>query len=173
MMRVGEMGVGGATTEDDLEDTKEQVEKDIAFLSELKKSCATKTTEFEAVKKTQAEEMVALSDTIKVLSDDDALELFKKTLPSAAASFMQIAESAATVKARALAVLRATPRRGHRVELDLIALALAGKQAGFEKVIGMIDEMVVSLKAEQADDDAKVAYCGKEFDKAEDKKKAT
>jgi predicted nucleic acid-binding Zn-ribbon protein len=55
--------------------------------------------------------------------------------------------------------------------LDLIALALHGKQAGFEKVIGMIDEMAANLKKEQADDDSKVAYCTKEFDEADDKKK--
>merc|ERR1719172_439692 len=35
----------------------------------------------------------------------------------------------------------------------------------------MIDEMVATLKTEQADDDAKKEYCAKEFDLADDKKK--
>merc|ERR1719506_358308 len=35
----------------------------------------------------------------------------------------------------------------------------------------MIEEMVVTLKTEQADDDAKKEYCAKEFDLADDKKK--
>jgi chromosome segregation ATPase len=35
----------------------------------------------------------------------------------------------------------------------------------------MIDEMAGNLKKEQADDDEKMAYCGKEFDESEDKKK--
>merc|ERR1719378_375647 len=36
----------------------------------------------------------------------------------------------------------------------------------------MIDEMVGSLKKEQADDDDKKAYCAAEFDKSDDKKKS-
>merc|ERR1719502_1059269 len=40
------------------------------------------------------------------------------------------------------------------------------------QVIGMIDEMVATLKQEQIDDDKKKEYCNKEFDTADDKKKA-
>merc|ERR1712113_952687 len=56
-------------------------------------------------------------------------------------------------------------------QLDLIELALNGKQKGFDKVIGMIDEMVANLKKEQEDDDAKKAYCEKSLDTTDDKKK--
>jgi len=91
------------------------------------------------------------------LNDDDALELFKKTLPSAS-SLLQLTESAESVHKRALeAITEAAKRvRSHsQPQLDLIALALRGKSQGFEKVIGMIDEMVANLKKEQADDEAK------------------
>merc|ERR1719253_2294027 len=43
---------------------------------------------------------------------------------------------------------------------------------GFEKVIKMIDEMVTTLKTEQTDDDNKKAYCAKQFDESDDKKKS-
>jgi chromosome segregation ATPase len=59
----------------------------------------------------------------------------------------------------------------HSVHLDFISLAIQGKKIGFEKVISMIDEMMATLKTEQADDDAKKEYCAKEFDLADDKKK--
>ena len=36
----------------------------------------------------RAQEAVALAETIKILNDDDALDLFKKTLPSP--SFLQL-----------------------------------------------------------------------------------
>jgi len=52
-----------------------------------------------------------------------------------------------------------------------IEYALSGKKIGFDKVIAMIDEMVATLKSEQADDDSKKEYCESELDKAEDKKK--
>merc|ERR1719247_3385663 len=42
---------------------------------------------------------------------------------------------------------------------------------GFEKIIKMIDDLVVDLKAEQGVDNDKKAYCLAELDKAEDKKK--
>jgi peptidoglycan hydrolase CwlO-like protein len=56
--------------------------------------------------------------------------------------------------------------------LDFIAMAIQGKQMGFEKVIKMIDEMVATLKTEQTDDDNKKEYCAKHFDEADDKKKS-
>ena len=40
----------------------------------------------------------------------------------------------------------------HMPQFDLIELALHGKQKGFDKVIGMIDEMSANLKKEQGDD---------------------
>jgi len=49
---------------------------------------------------------------------------------------------------------------------------LHGKKIGFEKVIGMIDAMVGTLKQEQLDDDAKKEQCGAELDSADDKKKS-
>merc|ERR1712125_255065 len=94
--------------------------------------CDKKTAEWEASKKTRAEELLALAETIKVLNDDDALELFKKTLPSAAASLVQMKVSRASTKAQALALLRRV--RGAHPELDFITLALDGKEIGFEKV---------------------------------------
>merc|ERR1719174_2784518 len=55
--------------------------------------------------------------------------------------------------------------------LDLIELAMHGGKMGFEKIIKMIDNLVVELKAEQGLDSDKKSYCEAEFDKAEDKKK--
>jgi septal ring factor EnvC (AmiA/AmiB activator) len=173
MTRSGELGVTVTEVANEIEDTEEALAEDTKFLAELEKNCATKTAEWEVIKATRAEEMVALADTIKVLNDDDALELFKKTLPSASASFVQITESSASMRKRALAVLRGRTRqaRQQRPALDLIELALQGKQMGFEKVISMIDEMVVNLHKEQEGDDSLKAYCDKEFDESDDKKK--
>merc|ERR1719378_270998 len=80
--RVGQLGVKIAQMENDLEDTKEGLAEDKKFLANLDKNCELKKKEWDEYKKMQAQEMVALADTIKILNDDDALELFKKTLPS-------------------------------------------------------------------------------------------
>merc|ERR1719412_1403865 len=89
--RVGELGLSIVQMKNDLSDTEASLLEDKKFLADLEKGCSTKTGEFEEAQKTRAEELVALAETIKILNDDDALELFKKTLPSAAASsFLQL-----------------------------------------------------------------------------------
>jgi len=170
LTRKGDLGVELAGGLNEIEDTQISVAEDEKFLAELEAGCATKEKEWAEVCKIRQEELVALAETIKILNDDDALELFKKTLPSAA-SLLQLTEGTASLRKRALLVIQEAARKGPHSQLDLIALALNGKSQGFEKVIGMIDEMVGNLKKEQADDEAKKEYCEKEFDSSEDKKK--
>merc|ERR1719293_368454 len=178
--QIGELGVAIVTMNQDLAVTQETLAEDKAFLADLSKSCATKTSEWEARSKTRAEELLALADTIKVLNDDDALELFKKTLPSSSSSssLLQMS-SAAQRQLEALSAIRSS-MRGATVQdkpgLELLALALTGKKAaasgGFDKVVQMIDNMVGILKTEQDDDDHKKEYCALQFDTSDDKKKA-
>jgi hypothetical protein len=174
LTRKGELGVELAGGLNELEDTKISLAEDEKFLAELEAGCATKEEEWAAVCKMRQEELVALAETIKILNDDDALELFKKTLPSAA-SLLQVAESTQSLRKRALLAIKEAAKKGSSLraqpQLDLIALALNGKTAGFEKVIKMIDEMVANLKQEQSDDEAKKDYCDKELDTSEDTKK--
>merc|ERR1719335_767845 len=172
LVRVGELGVSIAQMKNDLEDTQETLAEDTKFLADLGKTCAAKTKEWEARCKSRSEELLALADTIKILNDDDALELFKKTLPSA--SFLQLQVTQSQLRTRALQMIKSTQQgRGHKksLSLDFIALALRGKKVGFEKVIKLMDEMVVTLKKEQVDDDAKKEYCLTELDLADDKKR--
>merc|ERR1719453_79143 len=154
--RVGELGVSIVQMKGDLSDSEEALIADTKFLAELKKSCATKEAEWAVIVKSRSEEMLALADTIKILNDDDALEMFKKTLPGSSASFVQEAVSAKASKQHALALLEAArgSKKSVRQKIDFIMLALRGKTAGFEKVI-KLDEMVALLNEEQLDDDHK------------------
>jgi len=113
-----------------------------------------------------------LADTIKILNDDDALELFKKTLPGAS-SFLQVQVSTDSMRQQALSLLQSFKgsKKGDRQRLDFIMLAVRGKKVGFDKIIKMIDDMVALLKEEQVDDDAKKEYCEMSLDTADDKKK--
>jgi hypothetical protein len=171
LTRIGDLGVEIAQMKNDVGDTQEALIEDKKFLANLEENCEKKKAEWEVIVKTRAEELAALADTIKVLNDDDALELFKKTLPSAS-SFMQIEVSARNLRARALTELeQVMQKKPKNAQLEMLSLALHGKKIGFEKVIKMIDDMVATLKVEQADDDSKKEYCGKELDSADDKKK--
>jgi len=169
--RVGQTGLDIVEMKEDLDDTSKSLAEDKKFLAELLKGCSTKQAEWDERCKVRADELLALGDTIKILNDDDALDLFKKTLPSA--SFLQTQTTSLAMKKRALAVLQLAQTRNNRPELDFIALALRERNQGpFDKVIGMIDEMVAILAEEQTADDDKKAYCEAELDKTEDEKKA-
>merc|ERR1719311_515727 len=89
MVRLGNLQVQIVEMKEDLDDTQKQLLEDKKFLADLGKNCALKTKEHEENTKLRSQELVALADTIKVLNDDDALELFKKTLPGASA-FVQV-----------------------------------------------------------------------------------
>jgi chromosome segregation ATPase len=181
--RTGELAVAIVQMKADLSDTQQALEEDKQFLADMDKNCATKTAEHEENMKMRAQELVALADTIKVLNDDDALELFKKTLPSSASSsFVQLEATKREKQQKALYKIReaqsqegeggAFKRPGHgRPGLDFIALLLQGKKVDFSKVITMIDNMVSQLKTEQVDDDNKIEYCNHQLDHNEDKKK--
>merc|ERR1719201_3110036 len=167
MTRVGDLAVKTAEFENDLEDTKEDLAESKKFLADLDVNCENKKKEWAEYKKMQAQELLALADTIKVLNDDDALELFKKTLPSGASSFLQIQVTDRSQRSKALEALRESkdPR------VDLLAVALRGGKVGFGKIIKLIDELVVTLKKEQESDTEKKEWCEAEIDKTEDNKK--
>jgi len=171
--RVGQLGVDIAEMKIDLEDTQGALAEDSKFLKDMDSTCAAKTVEWEAITKARGEELVAISETIKILNDDDALELFKKTLPSP--SFVQELQNSAALRQKALGIVQdfrhSGSQRTNRLPLDLISVALTGKKVNFEKVIKLIDNMVKILGEEQTEDDVKKQYCEKQFDASEDKKK--
>merc|ERR1719267_505971 len=102
MVRLGNLQVELVEMKEDLDDTSKALLEDKKFLGDLKKNCATKAEENAANQKLRSEELLALADTIKILNDDDALELFKKTLPSASA-FVQLEATVADQRRQALA----------------------------------------------------------------------
>merc|ERR1719420_398097 len=169
LKRIGELGVKIAMLKNDLEDTIEGLADNKKFLADLDKNCELKKQQWALYQKSMAEELKALADVIAILNNDDALELFKKTLPSAA-SLLQTKVSSEVVRKRALTALASVPR--HDSRLEFLVLALHGKKIGLDGIIKMIDDLITVLAKDQADDDAKKEYCTAELDKSDDSKKA-
>merc|ERR1719410_454410 len=166
--RAAEVGLEIVEMEEDLDDSSKTLLEDKKFLSELEKDCGTKEEEWNKRCKIRAEELLAIGDTIKILNDDDALDLFKKTLPSP--SLLQTQTTSGAVKTRVWTILK---RSRSDTRVGLIALALRStSQNVFDKVIGMIDEMVGLWQEEQVQDDKKKEFCEAELDKTEDKQKS-
>merc|ERR1719440_2419435 len=88
LVRLGEAGVELVNLKEDLDDTATSLGEDKKFLADLEKNCELKKKEWAERCKMRQMEITGLAETIKILNDDDALELFKKTVPSA--SLLQV-----------------------------------------------------------------------------------
>merc|ERR1719498_1424734 len=131
--RVGTLAVDIVNAKNDLSDTQDALAEDSNFLIELKTTCAEQAKLYDQIKKMRAEEISAVGATIKILNDDDALDLFKKTLPSPGDSLLQVSATTST-RARAGMLLSEAASANFRLagkespELQLVQLALKGKK---------------------------------------------
>merc|ERR1719321_2212617 len=81
--RSGEVAVSVVQTKDSLEDTTVELADVEKFIQQLATECATKEKEWAERQKIRAVEVKAISEAISILNDDDALDVFKKAVPSA------------------------------------------------------------------------------------------
>jgi len=171
-MRVGDLAVSVAQGKADLEDTQGAVAEDEKLKANLASSCKTKSAEWDERSKLRAQEVEAISETIEMLNGDDALELFKKTLPSPAA-FLQVSTTMRRQQRRAAAaVLRSLLARSPAHSLDLRMMLLQSHTGGFGQVTKMIDGMIEGHHADQAEDDSKRDFCNAELLKTASEEKA-
>mmetsp|Transcript_44643 Transcript_44643/g.95260 ORF Transcript_44643/g.95260 Transcript_44643/m.95260 type:complete len:700 (-) Transcript_44643:40-2139(-) len=166
MKKSGEYAVGIVTMKGNKEDTEDALASDEGYLTELEKGCEDTMKDYELVKQSRSEELAAVADTINILNDDDALDLFKKALPTPE-SFLQMDATSKQLRSQAAAIIR---KSGRNPRLDLITMALQSKKTSFDKVVKMVDDMVDALHKEQSDDDSKKDYCHKELHNAEQTK---
>merc|ERR1719298_336136 len=172
--RTGEVAVAVVQDKADLEKTTKAVEEDTDFKRNLAGACATKQKEWDARCKLRAEEVAAISETIEMLNGDDALELFKKTMPSAAALIQTSTATRSQMRrAKSLIEKAMMTDKAHTVNRHLILAALKSGTGGFEKVNTMIDGMNEVLEGEQVQDDKQDVWCLAELDKAKEEAKAT
>merc|ERR1719327_636373 len=107
MSRAGEIAVAVVQSQDALEDAKEEAADNTKFLATLEKDCATKTKDQAERDQLRSMEVAAISDAISILNDDDALDVFKKALPSSfvQTNFLQRSDSKASRSHKAQAIL--------------------------------------------------------------------
>jgi len=172
-VRSGELAVSVVEAKNDLKDTGADLEETQKFLANLSVQCDEKAKEWDERTKTRNEELMAISEAIKILNDDDALDIFKKTLPSPGAPANVLLQTGRHHRSvvQAYALLHASARTTKNPALSLLAGLLKQGNVDFSKVIKMIDDMSAHLEKEQKDDDKQRAWCNKEFDTSDDTKK--
>merc|ERR1719355_74575 len=107
--RAGELAVSVVQTKDALEDTAAEAAETEKSIAQLDAQCATKEKEWAERCKMRTMEVEAISEAIGILNDDDALDVFKKAVPSAlvqgSVGFLQRADGKASRAHKAQAIL--------------------------------------------------------------------
>jgi len=152
-----------AQAKQDIEDTKASLSADEQFLMMLKEKCSMTDSQWEERQKTRQLEMEAVSKALSVLSSDDAHDLFTKTFNP---SFVQTVQSANSVRRNeASKVLKAVSSKFNNPRLATLAEAV--QLDAFTRVKKAIDDMVVQLQKEKADEIKHKDFCTDEFNSNE------
>merc|ERR1719379_544205 len=166
-----------AKAEGELEVTSKDLANDVKELSDLHEDCMTTAQTFEAEVRSRAEELKALAEAKKVISENTGgAESLSYGLSQE--SFLQLSSGMDLAHFEAVRFVRDLGMRENAPALTQLANRMAtamrfggASQDIFAKVKGLIADMIERLEKE-ADADAKhKAYCDKELAYA-DKKKA-
>ena len=140
------------------------VDADQKFMLTLEKDCKEEEVAYQERLKVRTDEITALSETLKILTDDEARELYDKTM-----SLLQV-DASQTAKTRALQrsvehIAEVARRSGNTA---LAALAVRMQLDAFTKVKEMMDKMLAELQTQQKLEYEKNEKCKQDIDVTED-----
>jgi chromosome segregation ATPase len=140
---------------------------DEAFLAQLAETCPEEAKQYEERVAVRTEEIKALGEALQILTEDDARDLFSKTM-----AFIQLHSTKSSAQSRAARVERAATRMAHVAKkqgsLSLLSISTRLRLDGFEKVKEVMDKMTAELQKQQKDEDEKKENCTTDIDKTED-----
>lgn len=191
--RTGDLALSLVQDKNSLDDATDENADATKYLADLKDQCTTKMKERDMRKKMRTDEIAAISEAVKILSDDDALEIFKKAVPSSLLAqqqtydaFMQMktgATAGALRLGKAKSIIAKLEKKRPSAQMELLLLTLSDKEKALERepisdteenyegaakvVDGMIDNMVHVLHDEDVEDEHKKDWCSNETEVTE------
>jgi hypothetical protein len=163
-------GEGKASAEGDLSVTSRDLAEDQKTLSTLHQDCMSGAENFEAETKSRGEELKALAQARKVISEttSGAADLSYSFLQ------MQMSTGADLANFEAVRFIRDLAKKQNSSVLAQLAQKMAaamqsGVQDPFAKVTGLIRDLIERLEAEAEADATEKAYCDKEMAFTEEK----
>merc|ERR1719471_1559334 len=153
-----------ATAAGDLDITSKDLAEDINNLADLHQDCMTKAQDFEAATKSRGEELAALAKAKEIIIE----------ATGGAASFLQV-NSDPKYRA-AVRFVRDLSKKFNSPSLAQLSSRMASSmrlsRAGdvFDKVRGLVNDMIDKLEAEAEADKTEKAYCDKELGESNAKK---
>jgi len=157
-----------ANAKGDLDVTEKNTAEDVKARATLHQDCMNKAVAFEAETKSRGEELKALGAAKQIIKESTGAD--------AAASFVQVAAKSKTTAGRRFEVVRLVRDLG-RTHHSMALVQLAGKMSdamqskdAFEKIKGLISDMIAKLEDQAGADATKKAYCDKELAETNEKK---
>merc|ERR1719408_717994 len=185
---LGKASEAKAAAEGDLAITAKALAEDEKALADLHSDCMTKAEDFEAETKSRGEELKALAEAKKVISEatggtGGAEDLTYSLSQEGAVSLLQVASQRLSSGAdlanfEALRFVRDLARKQHSKALAQLATRMSaavrsGARSGedpFAKVKGLIKDMIERLIADGEAEAKQKAYCDKEMAETNTKK---
>jgi hypothetical protein len=158
-----------ATTDNALAEAKEDLGQETealneaqTFLKNMKVTCAEADKNYEARKAARLEEIKAVSETITILTEDEARDAMTGTYGFVQLSSRRHRVSMKSLNRKAAAkVLRQAALKTHNPALAMLATSV--ELDAFTKVKKAIDDMIATLKVQQEDEVKKNDWCKAEI----------
>merc|ERR1712066_807025 len=153
-----------ATAEGDLGVTTKELNEDKAAKAEVSQQCEAASATYAAESKSRDEELAALAK---------AKEVIVEATGGSAAAFIQFASSRDLHGYEAVRLVRDLARTQNSNALAQLAskmTAMMQSSGAFDKVKGLISNMIARLEKEAGADATKKAYCDKELAESNEKK---
>eukprot|EP00747_Dinoflagellata_sp_TGD_P142083 gnl/TRDRNA2_/TRDRNA2_176204_c8_seq25.p1 gnl/TRDRNA2_/TRDRNA2_176204_c8~~gnl/TRDRNA2_/TRDRNA2_176204_c8_seq25.p1 ORF type:complete len:737 (+),score=272.87 gnl/TRDRNA2_/TRDRNA2_176204_c8_seq25:73-2283(+) len=148
-----------AEAKEDLDQTKAALSEFQTFLANLETTCAEADKNFEARKAARMDEIKAVSETIEILTGDEARDAMSATY-----NFLQVSSETRGRKEAAKILRNAAAKAGNP---EMAMLATSVELDAFTKVKKAIDDMIATLKVQQADEVKKNDWCKDEIQENE------
>jgi len=159
-----------STTEEELHaagaaltETQATLAADTKYLAELKQSCETKATQWEARQKQAGEETAAIEKAKEILSE--GVKVFLQT--SSRVKSLAEEEASADTRAQAVSVLSGLSKKFH--SYALVELASRARSDPFGKIRGLIEDMIAKLTKEAAEEADQKSFCDEEISESKAK----
>lgn len=149
-----------AEAKEDLGQEEATLSADQKFVANLKETCAEADKNFDARKAARQQEQTAISETIEILTKDEARDAMTGTF-----NFLQLSSNRAQQSSHrrqaAAQALRLAARKAQDPQLSVLATAV--ELDAFTRVKKAIDDMIAMLNQQQEDEVKKTDWCKSEL----------